>query len=193
VALASSGRASRRSKWRLKRHRPSGFQHHRPWDSRGEGGRVGCSHFRARYYDPASGRFLNEDPVAGLFPVSNFRNLSKQFLMDNSGGCSRSLRGGRLPPKGRCKAMPRKRPTAEVLAEVATGETRQFVRRVRRPTRRKFTPEEKVGSCWRGSGERRHSCQGRSAASYLLQSIGSENAAQGSAARSGVSSSTGSG
>lgn len=40
--------------------------------------------------------------------------------------------------------MPRKRSTAEVLAEAGTAETRQFVRRVRRATRRKFTPEEKV-------------------------------------------------
>ncbi len=40
--------------------------------------------------------------------------------------------------------MARKRSTAEVLAEAATDETRQFVRKVRRATRRKFTPEEKV-------------------------------------------------
>jgi transposase-like protein len=40
--------------------------------------------------------------------------------------------------------MPRKRSTAEVAAEAGTEETRQFVRRVRRATRRKFTPEEKV-------------------------------------------------
>jgi transposase-like protein len=40
--------------------------------------------------------------------------------------------------------VPRKRATAEVLAEAVTDETRQFVRLVRRPTRRKFTPEEKV-------------------------------------------------
>ncbi len=40
--------------------------------------------------------------------------------------------------------MPRKRSTEEVLAEAATDETRQFVRKVRRATRRKFTPEEKV-------------------------------------------------
>ena len=31
-----------------------------------------------------------------------------------------------------------------MLAEAGTEETRQFVRRVRRVTRRKFTPEEKV-------------------------------------------------
>jgi transposase len=37
-----------------------------------------------------------------------------------------------------------KRPPAEVRAEAETEETRQFVRRVRRVTRRKFTPEEKV-------------------------------------------------
>ncbi len=40
--------------------------------------------------------------------------------------------------------MPRKRSTAEVAAEAATDEARQFVRRVRRAPRRKFTPEEKV-------------------------------------------------
>jgi transposase len=40
--------------------------------------------------------------------------------------------------------MPRKRSTTEVLAEAATDETRQFVRKVRRATRRKFSPEEKV-------------------------------------------------
>jgi transposase len=40
--------------------------------------------------------------------------------------------------------VPRKRSTAEVAAEAVTDETRQFVRRVRRATRRKFTPEEKV-------------------------------------------------
>jgi transposase len=40
--------------------------------------------------------------------------------------------------------VPRKSSTAEVLAEAASDETRQFVRRVRRATRRKFTPEEKV-------------------------------------------------
>ena len=40
--------------------------------------------------------------------------------------------------------MPRKRSTAEVAAEAGTDETRQFVRKVRRATRRKFTPEEKV-------------------------------------------------
>jgi transposase len=37
-----------------------------------------------------------------------------------------------------------KRSPAEVRAEAETEETRQFVRRVRRVTRRKFTPEEKV-------------------------------------------------
>ena len=40
--------------------------------------------------------------------------------------------------------MPKKRSPSEVLAEAGTEETRQFVRRVRRATRRKFTPEEKV-------------------------------------------------
>jgi transposase len=40
--------------------------------------------------------------------------------------------------------VPRKSSTAEVLAEAETDETRQFVRQVRRATRRKFTPEEKV-------------------------------------------------
>ncbi len=40
--------------------------------------------------------------------------------------------------------MPRKSSTAEALAEAETDETRQFVRQVRRATRRKFTPEEKV-------------------------------------------------
>ncbi len=40
--------------------------------------------------------------------------------------------------------MAKKRSAAEVLAEAGTEETRQFVRRVRRVTRRKFTPEEKV-------------------------------------------------
>ena len=40
--------------------------------------------------------------------------------------------------------MPRKVSTAEALAEAETDETRQFVRQVRRATRRKFTPEEKV-------------------------------------------------
>ena len=40
--------------------------------------------------------------------------------------------------------MAEKRSLAEVRAEAATEETRQFVRRVRRVTRRKFTPEEKV-------------------------------------------------
>lgn len=40
--------------------------------------------------------------------------------------------------------MPRKSSTAEVRAEAGTEETRQFVRHVRRATRRKFTPEEKV-------------------------------------------------
>ena len=40
--------------------------------------------------------------------------------------------------------MAKKRYAAEVLAEAGTEETRQFVRRVRRVTRRKFTPEEKV-------------------------------------------------
>jgi len=40
--------------------------------------------------------------------------------------------------------MAEKRSQAEMRAEAATEETRQFVRRVRRVTRRKFTPEEKV-------------------------------------------------
>src|SRR5438093_645561 len=40
--------------------------------------------------------------------------------------------------------MPRTRSSAEVAAEAGTDETRQFVRQVRRATRRKFTPEEKV-------------------------------------------------
>ena len=40
--------------------------------------------------------------------------------------------------------MAKKRSAVEVLAEAGTEETRQFVRRVRRVTRRKFTPEEKV-------------------------------------------------
>ena len=40
--------------------------------------------------------------------------------------------------------MPEERTPAEVRAEASSDETRQFVRRVRRVTRRKFTPEEKV-------------------------------------------------
>ena len=40
--------------------------------------------------------------------------------------------------------MAEKRSPAEMRAEAETEETRQFVRRVRRVTRHKFTPEEKV-------------------------------------------------
>ena len=40
--------------------------------------------------------------------------------------------------------MRQERSPAEVRAEASSDETRQFVRRVRRITRRKFTPEEKV-------------------------------------------------
>ena len=40
--------------------------------------------------------------------------------------------------------MPQERTAAEVQAEANGDETRQFVRRVRRVTRRRFTPEEKV-------------------------------------------------
>ena len=40
--------------------------------------------------------------------------------------------------------MAQERTPAEVRAEASSDETRQFVRRVRRVTRRKFTPEEKV-------------------------------------------------
>ncbi len=40
--------------------------------------------------------------------------------------------------------MPQDRSSAEIQAESETEETRQFVRRVRRVTRRKFSPEEKV-------------------------------------------------
>ena len=40
--------------------------------------------------------------------------------------------------------MAEKRSQVEMRAEAATEETKQFVRRVRRVTRRKFTPEEKV-------------------------------------------------
>src|SRR5436309_13230720 len=40
--------------------------------------------------------------------------------------------------------MPRMRSPAEEAAEAGTAETRQSVRQVRRATRRKFTPEEKV-------------------------------------------------
>jgi transposase len=40
--------------------------------------------------------------------------------------------------------MPQERSPAEVQAEAKTEQTRQFVRQVRRVTRRKFSPEEKV-------------------------------------------------
>ena len=40
--------------------------------------------------------------------------------------------------------MPQERSSTEIQAESETEETRQFVRRVRRVTRRKFSPEEKV-------------------------------------------------
>jgi len=40
--------------------------------------------------------------------------------------------------------VPQQRSPAEIQAEARSEETRQFVRRVRRVTRRKFTPEEKV-------------------------------------------------
>ncbi len=40
--------------------------------------------------------------------------------------------------------MVQERSPAEVQAEAKTEETRRFVRQVRRVTRRKFTPEEKV-------------------------------------------------
>ncbi len=45
---------------------------------------------------------------------------------------------------GKGRAVPQQRTPAEVRAETGTEETRQFVRRVRRVTRCKFTPEEKV-------------------------------------------------
>ncbi len=40
--------------------------------------------------------------------------------------------------------MPQDGTPAEIKAEASSEETRQFVRRVRRVTRRRFTPEEKV-------------------------------------------------
>jgi len=40
--------------------------------------------------------------------------------------------------------MSQERSPAEVQAEAKTEQTRQFVRQVRRVTRRKFSPEEKV-------------------------------------------------
>jgi transposase len=40
--------------------------------------------------------------------------------------------------------VPQERSSAEIQAESETEETRQFVRRVMRVTRRKFSPEEKV-------------------------------------------------
>ncbi len=40
--------------------------------------------------------------------------------------------------------MPQERTAAEVQAEASSDETRQFVRRGRRVTRRRFTPEESV-------------------------------------------------
>lgn len=40
--------------------------------------------------------------------------------------------------------MPRIRSIPEAEAEAATEDTQQFIQRVRRVTRRKFTPEEKV-------------------------------------------------
>jgi transposase len=40
--------------------------------------------------------------------------------------------------------VPEERSPAEAQAEARSEETRQFVRRVRRVTRRKFSPEEKV-------------------------------------------------
>ena len=40
--------------------------------------------------------------------------------------------------------MPQEHTPAEIKAEASSEETKQFVRRVRRVTRRKFSPEEKV-------------------------------------------------
>jgi transposase len=40
--------------------------------------------------------------------------------------------------------MPRERSPAEIEAEARTEQPRQFVRQVRRVTRHKFSPEEKV-------------------------------------------------
>ncbi len=40
--------------------------------------------------------------------------------------------------------MPQGHTPAEIKAEASSEETKQFVRRVRRVTRRKFSPEEKV-------------------------------------------------
>ncbi len=48
--------------------------------------------------------------------------------------------------------MAQERTPAEVRAEASSDETRQFVRRVRRVTRRKFTPEEKVRIVLEGFG-----------------------------------------
>jgi len=39
-------------------------------------------------------------------------------------------------------------------AEARTHETRGFMQQVRVAARRKYTPEEKVRICWRGSGGR---------------------------------------
>ncbi len=40
--------------------------------------------------------------------------------------------------------MPKERTPAEIKAEAASEETKQFARRLRRVTRRNFGPEEKV-------------------------------------------------
>ena len=55
--------------------------------------------------------------------------------------------------------MPQEHTPAEIKAEASSEETKQFVRRVRRVTRRKFTPEEKVRVVLEGfRGEVKASC-----------------------------------
>ena len=46
---------------------------------------------------------------------------------------------------------------ASEQAEKRTEETHRFMRSVRRATRRKYTPEEKIGSFWKGSAGKRPS------------------------------------
>jgi len=74
-------------------------------------GRTQPSHYRARYYDPATGRFLSEDPIRFKSGTVNFYPYvdgDPTTLSDPSGlsaqVCCRPLRGtlGRLSGKNHC-------------------------------------------------------------------------------------------
>jgi RHS repeat-associated protein len=98
---------------------------------------TGLYYYRARYYDPNVGRFLNEDPIRSVSGTLNFYGYvenSSPNLMDPSGLCPSSPSGD----KSKCPAKPDRRLRLVPISDCSYKGQRRIVYELEGPD----------ASCW---------------------------------------------